>query len=191
MQIRDCIGIYDGLFEDKPLTNLYKYAVYKNEIFEEAKVNRLNGNESDTNERDAQCLALLQNDKSLTKVHWHNYLYRCFINLINYYAQDKKFADLHVRLNNIEILRYKNQGHYHYHTDNCTNIPRTISIILMLNDNYEGGELIFSNPQMNHEEIIVKPKKGRAIIWPSNFLYPHKVNFVTKGIRYSVVCWAQ
>jgi predicted 2-oxoglutarate/Fe(II)-dependent dioxygenase YbiX len=27
------------------------------------------------------------------------------------------------------------------------------------------------------------------LIWPSNFLYPHKVNPVKKGIRYSMVCW--
>jgi len=32
--------------------------------------------------------------------------------------------------------------------------------------------------------------KNRMLIWPSNFMYPHLVKPVTKGIRYSVVSWA-
>ena len=31
---------------------------------------------------------------------------------------------------------------------------------------------------------------NRLIIWPSNFLFPHSVLPVTKGLRYSVVAWA-
>jgi hypothetical protein len=31
---------------------------------------------------------------------------------------------------------------------------------------------------------------GDVIIFPSTFLYPHKVNEVKKGIRYSFVSWA-
>ena len=31
--------------------------------------------------------------------------------------------------------------------------------------------------------------KGDIIIFPSNFMYPHKVEPVTKGIRYSYISW--
>jgi predicted 2-oxoglutarate/Fe(II)-dependent dioxygenase YbiX len=68
-------------------------------------------------------------------------------------------------------------------------IPRTMSCILLLNNDYEGGNLCFRNPDGSGEwEVEVKP--NRMIIWPSNFLYPHTVKPVTKGKRYSVVAWA-
>ena len=66
---------------------------------------------------------------------------------------------------------------------------RFISFILLLNNDYEGGEICFTDPdhQSNEKEIKVQP--GRLIMWPSNFLYPHKVKPVIKGTRYSVVGW--
>ena len=30
---------------------------------------------------------------------------------------------------------------------------------------------------------------GDLLIFPSNFLYPHKVNMVTEGTRHSFVSW--
>jgi len=58
-----------------------------------------------------------------------------------------------------------------------------LSIIGILNDDYEEGELImFGDKKIN-------TKKGDILIFPSNFLYPHKVTPVTKGVRYSYVSW--
>ena len=57
------------------------------------------------------------------------------------------------------------------------------SLTINLNDNYEGGEFIMFD---NHE---IKFKQGDLIIFPSNFLYPHKVEPVIKGTRYSFVSW--
>ena len=34
-----------------------------------------------------------------------------------------------------------------------------------------------------------KLKAGEVIIFPSNFLYPHKVNPVSKGTRYTFISW--
>ena len=59
----------------------------------------------------------------------------------------------------------------------------TLSIIGILNDDYEGGELIM------FEDKKIDTKKGDLLIFPSNFLYPHKVTPVTKGVRYSYVSW--
>ena len=58
-----------------------------------------------------------------------------------------------------------------------------LSIISILNDDYEGGELIM------FEDKKIDTKKGDLLIFPSNFLYPHKVTPVTKGVRYSYVSW--
>ena len=59
----------------------------------------------------------------------------------------------------------------------------TLSIIGILNDDYEGGELIM------FEDKKIDTKKGDLLIFPSNFLYPHEVAPVTKGVRYSYVSW--
>jgi len=59
----------------------------------------------------------------------------------------------------------------------------TLSILGILNDEYEGGELIMC------EDKKIDTKKGDLLIFPSNFLYPHKIAPVTKGVRYSYVSW--
>jgi hypothetical protein len=58
-----------------------------------------------------------------------------------------------------------------------------LSVLGILNDNYEGGKFIM----FENEEI--KLNKGDLLIFPSVFLYPHKVEPVTKGIRYSFISW--
>jgi len=58
-----------------------------------------------------------------------------------------------------------------------------LSIIGLLNDTFEGGELIM------FEDKKIDIKKGDLVIFPSNFLYPHKINPLTKGIRYSYQSW--
>ena len=58
-----------------------------------------------------------------------------------------------------------------------------LSIIGLLNDDYEGGELIM------FEDKKIDIKKGDLVIFPSNFLYPHKITPVTKGVRYSYTSW--
>ena len=59
-----------------------------------------------------------------------------------------------------------------------------LSMVGALNDDYEGGEFV-----MWQERIIPIPK-GSVIIFPSNFLYSHHVEFVKKGKRHSFVSWA-
>ena len=59
----------------------------------------------------------------------------------------------------------------------------TLSIIGTLNDDYEGGEFIMFGDKK------IDMKTGDLLIFPSTFLYPHKVNPVTKGSRYSYVSW--
>ena len=57
-----------------------------------------------------------------------------------------------------------------------------VSSLLFLNDDYKGGQLKISN-------ITYNTKKGSAIIFPSNFMFPHEVNLITEGTRYSIVTW--
>jgi predicted 2-oxoglutarate/Fe(II)-dependent dioxygenase YbiX len=53
---------------------------------------------------------------------------------------------------------------------------------LFLNDDYEGGEIIVADNEYH-------PTVGSALIFPSNFMFPHEVKPVTKGERWSVISW--
>jgi len=67
-------------------------------------------------------------------------------------------------------------------TGDIRGIP-ILSIVCVLNDNYEGGEFIM------FDDYEIKFKAGDLIIFPSVFLYPHLVKPVKKGTRYSFVSW--
>lgn len=83
-----------------------------------------------------------------------------------------------------DLLKYDVGCFYKTHTDSATDIMRTLSCSFALNDDYEGGEWDFFNGMMK-----VKPPKGSAIVFPSNFLYPHAITTVTNGTRFSIVTW--
>lgn len=83
-----------------------------------------------------------------------------------------------------ELLRYKEGRFYVEHTDSFKERPRAVSCSFALNDDYEGGEWGFFN-----RDIVMKVPKGSAILFPSNFMYPHEIMPVTKGTRYSIITW--
>jgi hypothetical protein len=83
-----------------------------------------------------------------------------------------------------ELLRYKEGQFYIQHTDSFKARPREVSCSFALNDDYEGGEWGFFN-----RERVFKLPKGSAILFPSNFMYPHEIMPVTKGTRYSIITW--
>jgi len=58
-----------------------------------------------------------------------------------------------------------------------------LSCLGVLNDDYEGGEFIM------FDDYKIKLKQGDLLIFPSNFMYPHKVEPVKKGVRYSYISW--
>ena len=59
-----------------------------------------------------------------------------------------------------------------------------LSFILNLNDNYEGADLLF------WDDYRISLGLGDIVIFPSIFLFPHKVSETIKGQRYSAVSWA-
>ena len=83
-----------------------------------------------------------------------------------------------------ELLRYKEGQFYTEHTDSFKARPREVSCSFALNDDYEGGEWGFFD-----REMVIKAPKGSAILFPSNFMYPHEIMPVTKGTRYSLITW--
>lgn len=83
-----------------------------------------------------------------------------------------------------QLLRYETGQFYSQHIDFYEKYPRSLSCSFALNDGYEGGEFAFFD-----REKTVKLAKGSAIVFPSNFMFPHEILPVTSGVRYSVVTW--
>ena len=91
---------------------------------------------------------------------------------------------------NLKFIKYSlNQtmkthcDHIHSIFDGTRKGIPTLTIIGILNDDYEGGEFImFEDKKINITE-------GDLIIFPSLFLFPHEVKPITKGIRYSYITW--
>ena len=86
------------------------------------------------------------------------------------------------------INKYCTGGFMSLHIDNIHHshgqsygYPQS-SVLLFLNDDYEGGEIIVAGN-------IYKPAKGSALVFPSNFMFPHEVKTVTEGERWSVISW--
>lgn len=83
-----------------------------------------------------------------------------------------------------ELLKYLEGTGYTEHTDDFMQEPRVVSCSLLLNDEFEGGDFSFFK-----NSLSIKQSMGSALFFPSSFMFPHQVNKVTKGTRYSIVTW--
>ena len=110
-----------------------------------------------------------------------NIFIKDYFNLIKLHNSAQKIID-------IQILKYEKGGHYKFHSDSSRNIHRILSCIFFINDDYEGGDLMFRYPFKEHI-VKIKKKSNRLVIFPSNFLYEHSVEPVVSGERFSVVSW--
>ncbi|XP_061631607.1 prolyl 3-hydroxylase 3 [Phyllopteryx taeniolatus] len=92
---------------------------------------------------------------------------------------------------------------YPVHVDNCLLEPdtrqcwkeppafihRDLSAILYLNDNFDGGELFFTNRDTKTVTARVKPTCGRLVGFSSGPINPHGVTAVTRGRRCALALW--
>jgi predicted 2-oxoglutarate/Fe(II)-dependent dioxygenase YbiX len=108
----------------------------------------------------------------------------------NYINYKFKFPQIRThKLKQADILKYEAGGKYDVHVDHGFQCERTLSVILNLNEDYEGGDFVFFYQDGKTEMKRVSCKKGTVIMFPSTFLYPHAVEPITKGVRYSIVSW--
>ena len=83
-----------------------------------------------------------------------------------------------------QLLRYKEGEFYIQHTDSFKEQQRSLSCSIQLNEDYEGGEFALFD-----REMMIRTSHGSAIVFPSNFMYPHEIMPVIKGTRYSIITW--
>ena len=87
----------------------------------------------------------------------------------------------------IQLLKYNVGEHYGWHYDQAYKKEdheyyRTISIVLYLQNAERGGRTLFSNRGY-------KPEAGQALIFPSNWCYPHESERVEKGTKIVATTW--
>ena len=91
-----------------------------------------------------------------------------------------------IQLNRYDVGTLMLPHHDHIHSlfnGPIKGIP-ILSIVGLLNDDFEGGEFVFWNDK------IIRLKEGDIMIFPSLFAYEHQVKTITKGSRYSFVSWS-
>jgi len=118
---------------------------------------------------------LMENTSKAFKTYLDNFSFPWFDSLI--------------KMSSIRFNKYTEGTHMDPHCDHIQSLFEdggvpVLTALGVLNDDYEGGDLIL------FEDTKIEMKQGDIIVFPSNFLYPHMVTPVTKGIRYSFVSWA-
>lgn len=112
----------------------------------------------------------------------HNQMYFLLLSTTIPYAQKHDLDELfHEGYN---MLKYSTGQEYKAHADGETITGRSVSAIIYLNDDYEGGEVEFVN-----FGIKIKPKAGMLLLFPSNYAYRHIAHPVTSGTKYALVTW--
>ena len=188
MELKDFIRVYDCDLKIEVIANLIKYLNDKQNFVDAGVI----GSKGKKNVVNKEIRKTKSNEFDLTSysgIHWKNFLYDYVLRHFQYYKQSFPTASVDI-VSTIDPLLYEEGGFYKMHTDHHGRIPRTLSVIIFLNNDYEGGQLNFHFPSEDNKIFLeVKPKPGRLVMWPSNFLYPHSVSPVTKGKRYTIVSW--
>lgn len=109
---------------------------------------------------------------------------------IHEYMKDIEWYDIYNDFTDPKFMKYQHShdmqlhcDHVRYHFDGTRKGIPIVSIVGSLDNKHEGGYVNF----WNKKDYYVG--KGEIMFFPSNFLYPHKVTEVTKGLRYSFVSW--
>lgn len=110
-----------------------------------------------------------------------NFVDEIFKKYLNDYRS--KYYIPQLKYMSIEALKYEPGEKYVMHFDNGSKhvANRITSTVIYLNDDYEGGEIEFTN-----FDIKIKPQKSSIAIFPSNYPYMHVAHQVTNGVRYAL-----
>jgi hypothetical protein len=80
------------------------------------------------------------------------------------------------------FVKYLPGKYFKIHADHGPYYACTVSAVVYLNDDYEGGELNFIR-----QELTIKPEAGDIILCPSNFVYEHASLEIKSGVKHCVV----
>jgi len=104
----------------------------------------------------------------------------------------------------LQILDYPEGGHYLRHADNASELvrdgrvvgykevapQRKLTTLLFLGGEFAGGELEFCHLRTKDgKRVIIEPRAGMMVVFPSHGLFAHRVHPVRSGCRLAAVKW--
>jgi Rps23 Pro-64 3,4-dihydroxylase Tpa1-like proline 4-hydroxylase len=132
-----------------------------------------------------------QKDNNHEAVNWmHSYmgildLFKVIDRVKDEVIKAYGFDNVKPKKQTIDVVRWDPGSKLSLHADDLGYITDNhIATLIYLNDDYEGGELVFET-----HGITIKPKVGDLLIFPGNLNYPHEVKEVVSGTRYTVPIW--
>lgn len=114
----------------------------------------------------------LRNIHSDTKKH----LMECMTDYQSRYNLNMQYMEA------INYVRYTQGQHFQVHADHGFSYTCTVSSVMYLNDEYEGGELWFP-----YLDLTFKPQTGDIVLFPSTYIFAHASKPVSSGTKYSAV----
>ena len=113
-------------------------------------------------------------------------------NLVNYHSSYDSVPlpnarHTTIRRERIQILKYVKQQQYKWHTDQFPQRDhrlhsRELSIVLYLTNDFTGGRTCLPNG-------CYKPLPGQALVFPSNWCFPHSAEPIESGTKIVSVAW--
>lgn len=102
------------------------------------------------------------------------------------FVQDycRMFNTSYYWIESYNFLKYETGNYFKAHADGGASLMRRISLVYYFNDDYEGGEVEFSN-----HNVSLVPKANELLVFPSYYTYMHEVKPITSGVKYSVATW--
>ena len=137
--------------------------------------------EHDPNQHDARLPTVIP---SLMEVYWKT--------IYKYIAEDIKYDwfTSWQGFDHLKFLQYTPNTEMRNHCDHIHSmfdgqkkgVP-ILTVIGQLNNDFSGGDFtMFDNES-------IKLDKGDILIFPSSFMFPHTVQKITEGVRYSASTW--
>ena len=90
-------------------------------------------------------------------------------------------------IGSFNIQKYLSGGHFklpHTERTSVQNSFRVLAWMTYLNDVVDGGTTTFT-----HQDMEVKPSKGKTLIWPAEWTHAHVGNIVNSGEKYIITGW--
>jgi hypothetical protein len=111
-----------------------------------------------------------------------------YLNIFKLYIKEFRFFDsMKLESSGYDHVLYMGSQSQEYkdHVDHSQfNKPRILTCSLILNDNYDGGDFRFFEG-----EYTVPKKAYSAVVFPSNFCFPHSITPVSEGDRHAIITW--
>lgn len=178
----DYIKKYDSVFSEEECKNIIKNLEltgwYKHQ-YSGYDLATSHTKDNDLSVKHSDCLEA----RSLQKELW-SVIDEYIRKDINFYWFNNWNGYSQVRFN-----KYDKNEHMRLHCDHIYSLfdgeirgVPTLTVLGVLNNDYEGGNFLLCGKQF-------KLNTGDVLVFPSNFMFPHCVEPVTKGVRYSYVSW--